>query len=124
MFSGCLGKIGLNWALTGSITNWGKSKSIFESYSLILASFVYWCVLNSSPIILVKWLVNLNKRKLGKRGAKVGMGNIGGTRLGHKDLLESKLTIIITSHRDLITSKAPSQPPPPVIKIWQQRFIL
>ena len=42
--SSCLGKIGLNWALTGSITNWGKSKSIFESYSWSLASFVFWSV--------------------------------------------------------------------------------
>jgi len=42
-----------------------------------------------------------------QRGAKVGMEIMSGTRLGHKDLLKSKLTIIITSHRDLITSKAP-----------------
>ena len=32
--SGCLGKIGLNWALIGSITNGDRFKSIYESYLL------------------------------------------------------------------------------------------
>ena len=60
-----LGKIGLNWALTGSNTNRGKLKNIFKSYSLSLASFVYWSELNSSSFILVKCLIYLNKMKLG-----------------------------------------------------------
>ena len=62
---GCLGKIGLNWAKTDPITNRGKFKTSFESYSLSLASFVCWSKLYYSSFILVIWLFKLNKMKLG-----------------------------------------------------------
>ena len=62
---GRLGKIGLNWAKTGLITNRGKFKTSFESYSLSLASFVCWSKLYYSSFILVIWLFKLNKMKLG-----------------------------------------------------------
>ena len=56
------------WAKTCSITNRGKFKTSFESYSLSLASFVCWSKLYHSSFILVIWLFKLNMMKLGQIG--------------------------------------------------------
>ena len=62
---GYLGKIGLNWDKTGPITNRGKFKTSFESYSLSLASLVYWSELYSSSFIVPKRIFKLKIMKMG-----------------------------------------------------------